>query len=1067
MKNILFAKFSLLLLCFFVSTAIFAQQSVVSLPYVCSFEQGDSAEIKNWVFNAGADGENCNDQWIVGNVEHNDGLQSLYISRDGGVSALYGSKKNLVVAYRVLEFNEKVSVDITFDYKLYGAENTSMLYVGLVNESVNIVSNSSDPTIAANLKNSLKYRFHQSINWQTYTIPNQTFQANRRVKLVFVWENFNTDSTIINPMAPCIDNVQITLSNCKMPSNLEMESECGAFTATWDGVSDAYEFQYRKTGNQYWTTIKTTETSIRIEEIDEGLWDMRVRGVCNVDTGQQRSAYIALNGAVCFCADNHCINYVDLKSEGVLCQVGTVAGGFSTGSDLVSEVVDFGPNNANSRHTVYWEKGQYDPRTGGRLKTIPDGELASVRLGNWMKGAEAERITYEYYVNPASDVILLMKYAIVLEKPAKTHQAPAFEFKILDQNGNPISSCVEANFTPHDEYIEWNEYTPDFRTGFDEIVWKDWSSIGVDLRNYKGQTIKVQLTTQDCELTAHCGYAYFTLGCIDASIKSTSCGEDINVELVAPDGFNYTWYHLDEYGFEHIDSYKKEMQVPSNDTATYYCRIDYLDQEGCDFTLHTEVRPRIPFADYTCEWIPNNCKNQVRFTSKSHVLTRIDGKDVPSGEKVENHYWSINGEVVSELSTFVYDVDSLGAEIDLHLSVGISDNMCMDDTTCHITIAPIYSERHVIDTTLCDGEYVSTNFGMFFSDTLVVHTEKSKWCGCDSTTVLDLKIIRQEEDTYVCDTICGNGVYVFEPTGTEIKETGKYDFRLTSSFGCDSVVVLDLVRIPQVNASIDDFVRMACADDSVLWVEYNVLEGERGPSEYSVLFDQFAKDNGFVDKDYVVDAENNRFRVDIPKNCRPNRYSATILIKDTTMLCGDISLPVEFEVYYSSSILHAKFGNLITVLNAENNGGYEFIEETYQWYKNGEILEGETKSYFYLPEGESFVAGDCYHLVVKRQDDGVELPTCEICPSAQTPVDNIYFAESPSLVSTMFTSGEKVYFENFESGIVNIYTVAGQLLSSQKVYSGNMDVFVPTEAGVYILQMITKENLSVYKIKVK
>jgi hypothetical protein len=120
-----------------------------------------------------------------------------------------------------------------------------------------------------------------------------------------------------------------------------------------------------------------------------------------------------------------------------------------------------------------------------------------------------------------------------------------------------------------------------------------------------------------------------------------------------------------------------------------------------------------------------------------------------------------------------------------------------------------------------------------------------------------------------------------------------------------------------------------------------------------------------------------------------------------------------------------------------------------------------------LPEGESFVAGDCYHLVVKRQDDGVELPTCEICPSAQTPVDNIYFAESPSLVSTMFTSGEKVYFENFESGIVNIYTVAGQLLSSQKVYSGNMDVFVPTEAGVYILQMITKENLSVYKIKVK
>ena len=218
---------------------------------------------------------------------------------------------------------------------------------------------------------------------------------------------------------------------------------------------------------------------------------MRVRGICNSDEGEMQSAYIALNAAVCFCADNHCINYVDLYSEGVICQTGTVAGGFSTASNQTSTVVDFGPNNANSRHTVYWDRGQYDPRTGGKLKTIPDGELASVRLGNWLKGAEAERITYEYYVDPNTDVILLMKYAIVLEKPAPTHQAPAFEFKILDQNGNAISSCVEANFTPHDEYIEWNNYTPDFRSGFDEIVWKDWSSIGVDLRNYKGQTIGI------------------------------------------------------------------------------------------------------------------------------------------------------------------------------------------------------------------------------------------------------------------------------------------------------------------------------------------------------------------------------------------------------------------------------------------------------------------------------------------------------------------------------------------------------------------------------------------------
>ena len=1067
MKNILIEKINVLLLVLSCSmTLTFAQQYAVTLPYACSFEEADSAEVRNWVFNAGTDGVNCNDQWMVGGLEHNDGKQSLYISCDGGVNAMYGAKKNLVVAYRVFEFSEKVSVDITFDYKLYGAENTSQLYVGLIAETANILSNSSDATLSPQMKNLLPNKFYQAMNWQTHTIQNQTIPAGRKVKLIFVWENFNTDTAKVNPMAPSVDNVQITLSNCKMPSKLDMESECGAFTATWVGTSDEYEFQYRKTGNQHWTTIKTTATSARVEEIEEGLWDMRVRGICNIDTIKQKSAYIALNGAVCFCPDNHCINYVDLHDESVLCQTGNVAAGFSTSSDQISTVVDFGANNPNSRHTVYWEKGQYDPRTGGKLKTIPDGELASVRLGNWLKGAEAERITYEYYVNPASDVILLMKYAIVLEKPAPTHQAPAFEFKILDQNGNAISSCVEANFSPHDEYIKWENYTPDFRSGFDEIVWKDWSSIGVDLRNYKGQTIKVQLTTQDCELTAHCGYAYFTLGCIDASIKSTSCGDDINISLVAPDGFKYTWYHLDDYNKEVFDTNEKELKVPSNDTATYYCRIDYLDQLGCDFTLHTEVRPRIPFANFDYEWIPNGCKNQVRFTSKSEVLTRINGVEVPSGEKVENHYWTINGEVVSELTTFVYDVDSIGETLNLNLSVGISDNQCMDDSIFTIVVPAIYSERNVIDTTICDGEYVATNFGMFFSDTVAVHVEKSRWCGCDSITVLDLKVMRQVEDTYFSDTICGNGVYVFEPIGVEVAETGQHEFRLTSQWGCDSIVILDLVRIPQVNASVDDAVRNLCADEKELRIEYNVPAGERGPSEYSVIFDDFAKQNGFVDGDFIVGNEN-VFIINIPDNCRPNRYAATILLKDTSSLCGDISIPVEFDVYYSSSIMVAKFGNLITLYDAENNGGYLFVDGEYRWFKNGEELIGENQSYYYLPDGESFNPDDCFYMIVKRADDGVVMQTCEICPGGRTFVDDVLVEDGVYLGNTILEPSQRIKIENFNNGYVNIYTVSGQLVYSCKVLSEDTDIYAPQQSGVYMLQIVTNNDLKVYKIKIK
>jgi hypothetical protein len=134
------------------------------------------------VLNAGTDGPNCNDQWMIGELEHNDGKQSLYISCDSGLTSTYGSKKNLVVAYRVFEFSERVTADITFDYKLYGEENTSMLYVGLVQERLDIPSNATNPALSVQLKNQLTHRFSQSINWQTYTIQNQSFAPNVRVK---------------------------------------------------------------------------------------------------------------------------------------------------------------------------------------------------------------------------------------------------------------------------------------------------------------------------------------------------------------------------------------------------------------------------------------------------------------------------------------------------------------------------------------------------------------------------------------------------------------------------------------------------------------------------------------------------------------------------------------------------------------------------------------------------------------------------------------------------------------------------------------------------------------------
>ena len=95
--------------------SVYAQ--TLKTPYQYGFEAGD-ADSANWVLNVGDRGKFCNDQWMIGNVEHSEGYQSLYISCDNGVTSNYGDKPNVVVAIRTLEL-ETGNYDISFDRKVW------------------------------------------------------------------------------------------------------------------------------------------------------------------------------------------------------------------------------------------------------------------------------------------------------------------------------------------------------------------------------------------------------------------------------------------------------------------------------------------------------------------------------------------------------------------------------------------------------------------------------------------------------------------------------------------------------------------------------------------------------------------------------------------------------------------------------------------------------------------------------------------------------------------------------------------------------------------------------------
>ena len=254
-----------------------------------------------------------------------------------------------------------------------------------------------------------------------------------------------------------------------------------------------------------------------------------------------------------------CIDYLNL--DNAVCYVNNSSpSNTETFEDFVVRRVDNGPASMSSRHTVHFDRTETEPRTGGQAKTIPDGEFASVRLGNWDSGNQAERIEYTFEVDTARP-ILLVKYMPLLEAPGHADfENPRFKIDVLI-NGQSLGSCswIDINadnvmsgsvLKPEAIAQGWHITPSSVAQTLGDIVWKEWTTIGIDLSTpmYQGKSLTVRLTTHDCTFSAHCGYAYFTLGCTEKKLISSE-----DSVFIAPKGFMYRWMAASSEAYRRAD----------------------------------------------------------------------------------------------------------------------------------------------------------------------------------------------------------------------------------------------------------------------------------------------------------------------------------------------------------------------------------------------------------------------------------------------------------------------------------------------------------------------------------
>jgi len=248
-----------------------------------------------------------------------------------------------------------------------------------------------------------------------------------------------------------------------------------------------------------------------------------------------------------------------------------------------------------TRHVIIAAPGTWDPHTCDSLLTVPPGVAYSARLGNDSVWAQGEQLRYSLTVTPETN-LFIYKYAVVLEDPGhKPNEQPSFTIEIRNENGEVFDSTCGYYYVYAPNH---NHILPPGWSTCNMVVWKDWTTVGMDLTPYMGQNITIVFTTRDCSQNAHFGYAYLSASCGKLQMAVNYCLYDSSATLTAPAGFTYLWNTGDT---------TQSLIVPNPSPGTIKsCLLTSVN--GCQVTIQASLFQTVVKSDFSyvseCPYVP-------------------------------------------------------------------------------------------------------------------------------------------------------------------------------------------------------------------------------------------------------------------------------------------------------------------------------------------------------------------------------------------------------------------------------------------------------------------------------
>ena len=218
--------------------------------------------------------------------------------------------------------------------------------------------------------------------------------------------------------------------------------------------------------------------------------------------------------------------------------------------------------------------------------------------------------------------------------------------------------------------------------------------------------------------------------------------------------------------------------------------------------------------------------------------------------------------------------------------------------------------------------------------------------------------------------VCGDSLPVVY--NGEAYGAGEHTIVLRNAAGCDSVVRLYVQgKENAARIAVLDTIAPLCGASEIAF-SYRTETGS--PKHLRLAFDPAALSAGFRDTTLAVTSPGQQtVHIALPPSAHPDRYGLQLWQADGTG-CYAAEEVLTFEIPYPSDIIVQKWNDVLAVLSSEYNGGYEF--SGYQWYKNGELLEGETRPYIYVKP--YLRSTDTYAVLLERASDGLQLQSCGI-----------------------------------------------------------------------------------------